>query len=66
MLAFETGGVAGLLCITRTIPTPQTTPTIHETIMAFVILHIGRLPQTNAPELSRVINCFLNCCPQHT
>ena len=40
MLAFETGGVEGLLCITRTIPTPQTPPTIHETIMTFVILHI--------------------------
>ena len=35
MLAFETGGVEGLLCITRTIPTPQTTPTIHETILSF-------------------------------
>jgi hypothetical protein len=40
MLAFEAGGVEGLLCITRTIPTPQTTPMIHETTIAFVILHI--------------------------
>jgi hypothetical protein len=40
MLAFELGGIEGLLCITRTIPIPQTTPTIHDTTMAFIILHI--------------------------
>jgi hypothetical protein len=40
MLAVETAVVEGLLCITRTIPTPQTTPKIHDTIMAFIILRI--------------------------
>jgi hypothetical protein len=48
MLAFDTGGVEGLLCMTRTIPTPKTTPMTQETTIAFVILHIIASPGSPA------------------
>jgi hypothetical protein len=39
MLALEAGGAGSRFCTTITIAAPQTTPTSHDTMMAFVSLH---------------------------
>ena len=41
MPALKAGGVRSALCDTTTIPTPQTTPTSHEMMIAFVSLKVG-------------------------